>query len=412
MHAPESAFSGEIAGHPDLGREAGGVVTVLAASLRTVLERILGSAPTTRSLETELSLHKTLAWRILQVAYAREPLASAHHIPGSEGLEKFLKAAARRGAPKEDLEAVRLAAGRYRGIVKSHAGDRVSLEVMLQGLSETDAGDVELKAARRAGYRSAGYAWGVQTAVRVLAAIIAPVGDDLVDLATIRAHVRMRRVRKEGTLRLSRTIEHDTDEIGPRRATAQAIEPENEEGGVPLLRAFCTQPLPRLQAVEGAGQAIEYQLMDQGLGERSAVTVYTGEVRRGLSGARFRSEANTTNALMMTVRDPVGLSVIDLWTPAGLFRKHTALVVSAIAADPLRQKPDEWHVLPAATSVERMGKGVRASRLEEAPDYEGALSQSMMRLGWPVEEYELHRVRLDYPVLGSCLILRTTLPER
>lgn len=412
MDAPEALAEHQMTQPPDLGREAGGVVAVVAAALRTVIERAVEGTATTRELERTLGLNKTLAWKVLQVAYGRDPLASAHHIPGAEGLEKFLRAAAKRGVEKESLEAVRLGAARYREMVKSHAGDRVSLEVMLQGLSALEDGEVELKAARRAGFRSAGYAWGVQTAVRVLSAIITPTTEDLVDLATVRAHVRMRRVRKEGLLRLSRTIEHDTDEIGPRRAKAQAIEPENLEGGVPLLRSFCTQPLPRLQSVEGAGQAIEYQMMDQGLGERSAVTVFTGEIRRGLGGARYRTEANSTNALMMTIRDPVGLAVIDLWTPLGLFREHKALVVSAIAADPLRQKPDEWQVLPAATSVERMGRGVRAARIDEAPDYEPAFAQCMSRLQWDAEDYELHRVRLDYPVLGSCLILRTTLPER
>jgi hypothetical protein len=384
----------------------------IGVRLRAVLESVHRGELGASDLERLLGLHKTLCWRVLQVAYARDPLAAAPHLPGEEGIEKFLSAAGRKGASAAMLSAVRAAMSGYWTLVKAHAGDRASFDVMMMSLAVPGESAVELRAARRAGYRSTSYAWGVQTAVRVLTGIITPVGDELVDLATVRGHVRVRRVRSEGVMRLSRTVEHDTDNPTERRAAALPIEPESVMGGVPLLAGFCTRPLPRLEAVEIPGKNVEYRFVDQPLGEQSAITVFTGEVRRGLSGARWRTKDNTQNALMLTVRDPMGVGVIDLWAPPGLCVAHKAVVVSAVGVDPLTQTPDQWHRLPASAMVVREGQGLVAARLSDVPEYEGVLGHCFKRLGWAPEEYELHRLVLEYPVLGSCLVLLSELPER
>lgn len=396
----------------NLRAEAEVALTELGDRLRQVIGPIVPGTAAPRDLERELGLHKTLCWRVLQVAYSREPLASAAHVPGAEGIEKFLSAAGRRGVPIAQLDGVRTSIARLHDLTKLHAGDRASFEVMLQSLAEPDESAVEFKAARRAGYRAASYSWGVQTAARVLAGIVTPVGDDLVDLATIRAHVGARQLRVGGMLRLSRTVEHDTDDPGPRRAVARPIDPETVVGGVPLLADFCSRPLPSLEAIESADRNVEYRFADRGLGTASAITVFTGEVRRGLAGARWRLAGNTTNALMMTIRDPVGVGVIDLWAPPGFGAAHRAKVVSAAGTDPLSQKPEEWHELPASASVERLGIGAVAARLDEAPDYQNAVVHCFGRLGWSLAGYELHRLRLEYPLLGTCLVLQTTLPDR
>jgi len=400
----------------DVQGEAEQILAQVGAGLRRVLDRLGLGAGAPRDLERVLGLHKTLCWRVLQVAYGTDLLAAAPHLPGDEGIDKFLRAASRRGVIASDLDQVRDAASRYRRAIKSHAGDRASFEVMLQSLSAPQESAVELRAARRAGYRSASYAWGVQTAVRILAAIITPTGGHLgegrADLATVRAHVGARRLRKEGAIKLSRTIEHDTENPGVRRAAALPIFPLDVVGGVPLLPEFSTRPLPRLEAVELPGRNVEYCFADQALGDRSAISVFTGEVRRDLEGVRWSNADNKTNALQMTIRTPVALSILDLWAPPEFGLSHRALTVSAVGVDPLLQKPETWEVLPTSASVARLGRGLLAARLREVPEYQGALARCFDGLGWAPDDYELHRVRLEYPIVGSCLILQTTLPPR
>lgn len=394
----------------NLRADAERVLSDVGSSLRVVLAPLHAGEPAPRDLERILGLHKTLCWRVLQVAFARDPVAAAPHVPGDEGIEKFLAAARDQGADPERLQDVRRATAAYHALVKAHAGDRASFDVMLMGLSTPEESAVELKAARRAGYRSASYAWGVQTAVRIMSAIITPLGDQSVDLATVRGHVRVRRVRKEGLLRFPRTIEHDTDDPARRGVFAVPIEPEHLVGGVPLMPRFSTNPFPRLDPYELPDKSVEYRFGDQLLGEQSAITVFLGDVRRGLQGARWGGPTNSTNALMLTIREPVGAAVIDLWAPPEFGTEHRALVVSAIGVNPVAQKPEQWQVLPASTSVQRMGRGLLAARLAEAPIYEGAIAHAFTRLGWSPGDYELHRIHIEYPILGSCVVLQTVLP--
>jgi len=396
----------------DVRSDSEAVLSDIGLSLRAVLAAIYEGTPAPRHLEKLLGLHKTLCWRVLQVAFARDPLAAAPYLPGDEGMEKLLKAAQRAGAQRTICETVRAGVARYRDLARAHAGDRASFEVMLMSLAAPRETTVELKAARRAGYRSTSYLWGVQTAVRILAVIINPHADGSVDLATIRGHVRARRVREQGLLRLSRTIEHDTDAPDKRRVVAVPIDPDSLVGGVPILPQFSTKPLPRLDAIALPGQNVEYCFADQHVGEQSAVTIFTGEIRRGLQGARWRSEGNTSNAMMMAVRDPVGLGVIDLWAPPEFGTGHRALTVSSVGVDALRQRPDQWHVLPGDATAARLGKGLAAAHLSEVPEYEQAVAHCMKLLGWNPRDFELHRLRMEYPVVGSCLVLQTMLAER
>jgi len=273
--------------------EAQDVLAGVRRSIRGVLEQLRGPSARPRDLEQALGLHKTLAWRVLRVAYGRDPLADVQHIPGGEGIEKFLSAAEVAGVEKVRLVTVRESVARFRALVDTHAGDRPSLEVMLRSMTDAPEPAADLRATRRAAFRCASYTWGTQTKARILSGIFTPCGGGLADVATVRAHVAMRRVRREGQLGLSRTVESATDKPGPRSARVEAVEPEGLLGGVPLLRDCCTRPLPEVEAVPAAGNNIDYRFVDQRIGARGAVTAYTAEIRRGLPGCLKRDESNT-----------------------------------------------------------------------------------------------------------------------
>lgn len=392
--------------------EAERALSDLITGLRKVFDKLQPGQLGPRDLERLLGMHKSLAWRVLQVAASREPLSAVPHVPGEKGMEKFLYAVSRKGVGVETLRPVREAFTRYRSLAKSHAADRASFDVMLMSVASPQETMVELRAARRAAFRSASYTWGIQTEVRTLTAILTPVGDDAVDLATLRGHYQTRRLRREGFFRLPRTVEHDTDNPDRRRATALPIEPRDVLGGVPLLREFCTDPLPPLQAVELADGNVEYRYVDQPLGDRASVTIFTAEVRRNLLGARYRDQLNSTNAIMMTANVPIGYAVLDLWAPPGFGLEQRSLVVEAIGVEVLKQKPDQWRALPVSTSVECLGTGLRNARIPQVPAQERALTRCFERLGWSPDDYELHRVKMEYPPMGTCLVLQTTLHER
>lgn len=387
------------------------------AAVRLAIQGVLGRLPIPpqrpRDLEQALRLHKTLAWRIMRVAHGRDPLSDVQHLPGAEGVEIFLDAARALGVAEELLEAVRQSVARFRSLAEAHAGDRQSLEVMLRSLVEAAEPAADLRAARRSAFRCTTYTWGTQTRVRLLSCFVTPSGGGLAEIATLRAHVGMRRVRRNAMLGLSRTVENNTDEPGPRIARVEAVEPEGVVGGVPLLRDFCTNPLPEAKAVSSKGGNVDYQFADTGIGLGSALTVYTAEVRRGLSGCLKRDPANTMNAFFLTVRQPWEIGIVDLWAPRGAFgdSRPYGLCVSAITGEPTGQPPAAWWRLPMPEVAERLGRGLDAAPIAEAPEYQGAAGRVFQRLKWEPMDYELHRLRVEYPVMGTSLVMAVDLPE-
>ncbi|MDX2147004.1 MAG: hypothetical protein SFZ23_05730 [Planctomycetota bacterium] len=399
-------------GPTELHADASRVLFTLRESVRRVLDSLPFPAERGRDLEHNLKLHKTLAWRLARLAYDPDPLARIGQLPGAEGFELFLNSAARAGAAQGALRGVRTSLADLEQFARTHAGDRDSLEVLLRGLSSAEETSTDLRASRRAAFRCAAYSWGVQTGTRILGCVIRPAPGGRADVATIRGHVRVRRVRSEGMLRLSRTVEHDTDQPDGRRARVAPIEPESSVAGVPVLPQFSSVPLPALQAVPLPGNNIEYCFADQKLGEKAAITIVTGEVRREIRGIRWKNPANSTNVLMITVRDPAEEAVIDLWAPPEFGIEHRALVVSAAGADPVAQAPECWLELPVPIQVQRLGRGMLGARLPSAVMWVDAVRSCMDRLNWNPADFELHRVRLEYPIVGTAIVLQTTLPDR
>lgn len=398
---------------PALEQEALGVLS----SVRTTLQAVLSELPVEplrpRDLEQGLGIHKTLAWRVMRVAHGRDPLADAQYIPGAEGMEIFLAAAKVAGARKASIEKVRTSVVEFQSLVSTHAGDRPSLEVMLRSMTEAPEPAADLRAPRRAAFKCASYTWGSQTLVHVLSAVFSPAGDGLCDLATLRGHVGIRLVRREARPVLSRTVESATDRPGPRAARVEAVEPEGLLGGVPLLRDFCTKPLPALEAVPASNNNVDYRFADQEVGARGAITAYTAEIRRGLPGCLHRDASNTMNALMLGVRRPIQAAVVDMWIPPNLLggNKPRGLTLCAMMDDPVRQPPSGWRRLPMAETAQRLGRGLNAAALDSAPEYSGAIGRVFERLGWDPEGFELHRLSVEFPVMGTSLALVVDLPE-
>ncbi len=413
MAAPETTERSRRSSEHELQREATLVLEDIRAAFRALLAQLPGAPHRSRDLETGLCLHKSLAWRVIRIAHSRAPLLDAHYIPGSEGVDIFLAAAASAGATADAIHAVRQALARFQELMDAQSLDRASLEVMLRALADERAPSADLRAARRAAYRCGSYTWGVQSKAHVLAAIYTPVGDGLADLATVRGHARLRLVRRDGHFVLSRTVESDTDDPGVRRARVAAIEPEGVLQGVPLLRDFCTTPFPALEAVPTDGNNVDYRFAEHPLGERGAVTVYTGEIRRALAGCLKRNEANTVNALILGVRRPVEIGVVDMWFPTGLFSPHQprGMSLCALNANPVHQPPSRWKRLPVAEDAVRLGAGLSVAAIRQAPDYVAAIARVFDRLGWDPAGYELFRFAIEYPVIGTSMALVVDLPE-
>ncbi len=402
----------------------GNDVRAVHAELRASIARVFAALGTTivrpRDLRNALDLHQTLAWKILRIVQTADPLGDIQYIPGSVGIETFLTAAEEKGVPQEALAEVRAAFSRFRSLIDSRAGDRASLELMLGGLREEEhGGSGDWRSLRRAGFRCASSTWGVQIRTRLLCEILAPSQSDpdLMDMVLMPASLGMRRIKPGAIFPLhpaSPIVVVDND--GEKRNTPQTavLDPESIPVGMPLLPRFCSKPFPEVRIGHRPDGSREYQLGEVPVGGRNGIDMFFGMVHRAVA-SRYRDEHNAYSNTAATIRIPIETAVVDVWVHDDLLpkRRPRALLYGELSRVPWHdQQPDSAERLSMSETVETMGRGLANAPLLEAPQYREAVEFAFSRLGWNPEKFTLYRLRVEFPVIATALVVQFDLPER
>lgn len=377
--------------------------------------RALGrGASRPRDLTRTLGVHQTLAWKIMRVARSHDLFADAAYIPGVDGLDRFLTAAAACNVPTAHLDRVRQAYTAFQQLVREHARDRASLDQMLTSLADDHRAQADTRSFRKAGFRCASITWGMQTRIRILAKILAPSETSRqLDLVLIRGFIGMRRIRPGAPLTLARVVVLDNDGHARRAATSQPLDPVGVQAGVPLLRAFCSSDLPPVRLVPGPDGVPEQQLGEGPIGERAAVSLFSGEWQHA-AVSRYRDEHNTVSNTAVSVRSPIETMVIDLWAHKDIFgrSKPKAMLFGELRGIPwYRQHAGAAERLPLAEDVVTLGRDLARARITGAPIYTDVMNDAFTRRDWNPADFVLHRLKMEYPVIATAMVLQMPLPE-
>lgn len=375
----------------------------LRKAVAGVLEEAVGPRCRPRDLVRTFDLHQTLAWKITRVAHGGDPYEDARFVPGESGFERFLSVVTGRAAG-DTIERVREARTRFEQTMLAHAGDRESRDVILRGLASEQQPDPT--SYRRAGYRCNSFVWGVQTRVRLQAHVVHRATDSgRIDIAQVRGFVDVRRLRTTSPLVLARRV------LVGEGTSSVGMEPiDGLHNEVPLLRPFCSDPLPKIVRERGPGGE-ELLQFDEGvaIGARSAVTCFTGEVWRG--GASLYATGDDRWARHgVRIRAPIKLLVHDLVIERGLFGAGLSpelIVASELSDIPwYRQPPDRLAQLEVPERVVRLPEGIASASLTEVPRYGEVLAFTCDKLGWNPADFDVFRVRMEYPVIPTAVVMR------
>jgi hypothetical protein len=365
-----------------------------------------------RDLCRVLGLHQTLAWKVCRVVEGPDLFADARFIPGPSGLQAFHDAVASHGIAPGLVEESRRACESFHALIGSHAGDRASLDLMLNGMVTDSSVQTDGRSLRKQGFRCASATWGVQMKTRLLSKILSPgAAPGMMDVALIRGFVGMRRIRPGAPLTLARVVVLDNDGKARRQVVPEPLEPESVESGVYLLRQFCSEPLPEIRIVPGPDGTPEQQLGEAPIGR--AATVFSGEVMRS-SVSRYRDEHNRFSNTALVARAPVEAAVIDLWAHREVLPDPSTrgLLYGELCGVPwYKQVPASAETLPFQDRPRFMGSGVNAARLAGVPRYRDVMEHSFSCLGWDPDDFVLHRLRVEYPVMATAMVLQATLPD-
>lgn len=387
-------------------------------SVRSAFGAIAASLPGSPSraheLQRALDIDKKLAWKIASVVNDADPFAAAKQLPGPAGVDIFLEAARARQVPAELIDQARGALRDFDGLIEVHAGDRVTLEMMMGGFATRSRDKIDT-GHRRAAFRAQSYLWGVQAKTHLRAGFIAPAASDptRLDIVSIRGFVGFRRIRPNVTWVIARTKLSDNDGEVRGSQSRLPLDPSRGAADVPLVTDFCSERLPEFRRLDGGGGYCEDEVVEGPVGDTAAMTLLTGEIFRA-GAVRYRNEHNTFGRIGAHVFTPCEALVLDLVVHSEAFGpiQPGFAIYSALGSASLFPAGRHRVLEPAHETAEYLGRGPLVMHTADVPDYVRLSQYVFNRMEWDGEAFDVFRVRVAYPLMPTSNILSHAMPEQ
>lgn len=395
-------------------QDAAAVLNAMRNAFGALLAAVPGGVRKPTDLKRALRIDAKLAWRVFKLGTAADPMTSACHVPGLAAMRTFLKAAGDRGLPSDVVESAECTIADFERLIEVHAGDRGSFDSMISACADESPSPLDLEH-KRAAFRANSHLWGVQARTQLGCWLIHPGAEPgMIDLASIRGFVGLRRFRANASWVVSRIRVIDDDGTARRSIVREAFDADAEaEHGVSLLRAFCTDPLPPLRTYTDAEGYVCTELVGNEVGNASAVTCITGDVSRN-AGSCYRGENNRVGGGIAGVRTPCEVLIHDLLVCEGTFGTidPRVFVEGDIRGRPVRAPGQGSDRLCVHESVDYLGRGASVLHTPDVPRYSAMAGYAFDKLGWDGERFDVYRCRVQYPVMPSKVVIEFDLPER
>ncbi|HKX46743.1 MAG TPA: hypothetical protein VJP77_08570, partial [Planctomycetota bacterium] len=333
--------------------------------LRSALEELVRSAggdPTRpQELARTFGLNKNLTWKVSRLIGTGDPVEALRFVPGSAGLRILREAI----GPRGDREATLLceaAESRFDFMLARHAGDRASLEMLVQELAGNRVLPEPIEAHRKQAFLGNSGVWGVQAAAQITLNAIAPSRDDpdRVDVVVAGGLIDFRRMRSD-----TRWLLFARQNFEPREGRAfpsddQPLEPP--PGGpdaAPLLRDFCSAPVPQILRRE-VGDELRYELPPGPVGNTALTTAVFGGVKRSMGDRVNRGpDEKAYGSVGLHLLTPVEHAQIDLLLheDLGWTSPPELVVLGRMDGRPeFAESARAGRLLPIAEQVVRLGR--------------------------------------------------------
>lgn len=373
-----------------------------------------GASPdNSRELARRFGLNKNLTWKLAKIVTGADPFAAAQHVPGPHGVEILLKAMRKGGASDVAVNEARAAIRNFERVVEVHTGDRATLELMLADLAARPTRGEHLLQNRKLAFQGNSGTFGIRAKAQLGISIMAPSEESgQIDLIQCGGVLGLRRLRQDARWLLFRraSFTDDGTMIGP--AAGEALDPDFQSG-MPLIGAYCSTPLPRVEVVE-TDREYQYELPPGPVGNQAAVNIVYGVIMRA-TGTAYRDEHDEFAELFCTASTPAEILQFDLavhedlpWAMNPEPMIYSRIDGSAIHAKSGRQR----NVLPFTETVQELGRGVQNMASSHVA-WQTSLYQDIFdRAGWDSNKFHGFRLTIPYPPIPTMAMLRSRLPER
>lgn len=380
----------------------------LRRAIAAVMSSVGAEIDEPQEMARRFGLDKTLSWRLSRLVREEDPWEALQHIPGRPGMGIFAGVMETSGAPADRLAAMWEAVDGFERFVRTHTRDRETLEMMVGGTARRSA-ERRMESFRKAGFLSNSAILGVKAVTQVCAHMIAPsrtpgmadmgVISGLSEFCRLRPNVpwAVATVRNWGGASASMTGE----------SAAAPVDETTRAGEAPLMKEFCSQPVPDVRVAEHPKGTYRCMLTDGPLGYSAAATVISGWVYHATAplSESYPGEPGEHGANLTT---PVEALVFDLFVHRDLpfARSVTARVYSQLPGGPrYAEEGATAYELPVPTEIVDMEDGPPDPPSPALGRYAEMIGRVAGRMGRAAEDFSVLRYRLRYPPIPALALL-------
>ncbi len=359
-----------------------------------------------------LGVNKTLTWSISRFLETPGAIESLSFVPGAGSIARVAGAFPDSPRIVEAKLRVNAAAIDFDAMIEKHAGDRSTLELILDNMARHEGDALELS--RRLMFRGQSGISGVQAKARLSTWFIAPSPDDptQLDLATLRGYIRIRRLRPNVEWPIFKTRAWGGTDDQLDRSGWQPIDPDSPPEA-PLMREFCRGELPVVGA-EATPEGLDFVLRSGPVGNMGSFDCFTGEMMRH-AVSRYAQTKDETGELGNAITTPCETLVFDVLYHKSL--REVARAEPIIFGEIFAQRQPtpsgtDGRVLPIRPGLVEIAGTPPAVATALVPRYSEMVQFTCARCRWDLKDFAGLRLEMQYPPLHSQIVLRFALPRR
>jgi len=263
-------------------------------------------------------------------------------------------------------------------------------------------------------YRGNSSLWGVRAKVSFKTVIHSPskVKKDWIDTVRLGGLVGLQRYRPV-PWSLYRMHAY-SDDGTPWEVTTQPLDPDiTDPMGLPVLREFCTDPLPEILDVD-TDFGKRFDLAPGLIGNVGAVDcIFADQMSPFIS--LHNDDGNEDLSAMIDLQTPSEILIFDLFLhrDLGLTEIPEIMHLDRLnSARGYRTTGEELSHLPISSTIKLLSPGTASCATPSYPEYHRLLDYTFKMIDQPPMDFRGYRFMMKYPTIPSAIVLRLKKPTR
>ena len=410
MTAHDSTIS-PFVGRGQFAEATTAAATAVYNSLAELVAAVPGNITKPRQLEQALSIDYKLAWRVFLVLRANDAINVASLIPKPPSIQKLVAAA--RAAELADgvITNFQKTVDAFEDTVRVQAGSRLAFDSIVTGMAPAEGKEQIDVVERRTAFRTNSHIWGSQ-ANTYICSVLYVMDRKINRLNCVKLGTRLgfKRLRPNAPViahafRPPRSVLETDDET-------KALDPQvQHRHDAAFLLDFCSKPLPEFKTRTVRDGWVYYELADDAIGQTNAVDLATGtRERRPLDAITDGNSLSVLDGIQFNTPAERLIFDIVIHRPSLGQIQPELIVAAGMAGDKPLASLLEGARFPLRTDFRRLSGGIRAAATPHMPRYVEMLQYACDRVGWNVDDFDLCRAIVQYPILHSTAIMQFKRP--